>query len=128
MDYDEARPGTRAGEEARSLPIDQIVTRLRAILGARLVAYIGHVDTTTAVRAWADADDVPDADNDTRLRTAFHALAILVEGSCDEVTIGTWFQGMNPVLGDVSPARFIRNSVPDGANDVLVAAWALLVD
>jgi hypothetical protein len=128
MDYDEARSGTRASEEARNLPIDHIVTRLRAILGARLVAYIGNVDTTRAVRAWADGGDVPDADDDTRLRTAFHALAILVEGSCDEVTIGTWFQGMNPLLGDVSPARFIRNSAPDGANDVLVAARSMLVE
>jgi hypothetical protein len=128
MDYDEAGPVLRAGEEARRLPIDQIVTRLRATLGARLVAYIGHVDTTRAVRAWADGENVPDADNDTRLRTAFQALAILVEGSCDEVTIGTWFQGMNPILGDVSPARFIRDSAPDGANDVLVAARSMLVE
>jgi hypothetical protein len=128
MAYDEARWGSRAGEEARSLPIDQIVTRLGAVLGARLVAYVGHVDTTRAVRAWADGEGVPDADSDTRLRTAFHALAILIEGSCDEVTIGTWFQGMNPLLGDVSLARIIRNSAPDGANDVLVAARPMLVE
>lgn len=92
------------------------------------MAYIGGVGTTTAVREWADGDDVPDADNDTRLRTAFQALGILIEGSCDEMTIGSWFKGMNPLLGDVSPARFIRESAPDGANDVIVAARSMLFE
>lgn len=90
-----------------------------------MVAYIGNVTMTRVVRAWADGDDAPDADNDARLRTAVHALGILEEG-VDPVTIGTWFQGMNPLLGDVSPARFIRNSAPDAATDVLVAAESML--
>lgn len=127
MDNGGARPGLRAGEEARSLPIDQIVTRLRATLGVRLVAYIGGVKTTSPVRAWADALAVPEADNDMRLRTAFHALGILLE-RWGPATIQTWFKGMNPTLGDEAPARFIRESAPDGANDVLVAARSAMIE
>lgn len=96
--------------------------RLCATLGARLVASIGHVDISRAVRAWADGRDVPDAENGMRLRTAFYARGILVE-CWDEVTSPrSWFQGMNPLLGDVSPAHFNRQPAPDSTNDVLGAA------
>ncbi|GAB3578192.1 hypothetical protein GCM10027406_13980 [Leifsonia lichenia] len=122
-----ARPWLRAEDEARRLPINQVVVRLRAVLGARLVAYIGNVTITSVVREWADGKAVPDAENDTRLRTAVYALGIL-ELCLDPVTIGTWFKGMNPVLGDESPARFIRNAAPDAATDVLVAARSMLIN
>ncbi|MFE4948786.1 hypothetical protein ACFQ9V_01635 [Leifsonia sp. NPDC056665] len=121
-----ARPGLRAGEDAQGLSIDQVVVRLRGVLGARLVAYIGNVTKTSIVRAWAEGDDAPNPDNDCRLRTALHALGILEEG-IDPITISTWFQGMNPFLGDESPARYIRNAVPGAADDVLVAARSMLV-
>jgi hypothetical protein len=127
MNNDGARPWLRAEDEARRLPIDEVVVRLRAVLGARLVAYIGNVTTTTVVRAWADGKAVPDAENDARLRTAVYALGIL-EAWLDPVTISTWFQGMNPILGDVSPARFIRNAAPHAATDVLVAARSMLIN
>jgi hypothetical protein len=35
---------------------------------------------------------------------------------------------MNPILGDESPARYIRNSAPDEANDVLVAARSAMIE
>lgn len=127
MDRDSARPGLRAREEAIRLPINQIVTRLRAKIGVRLVGYIGGVKTSSAVSAWADGRAVPDADTDTRLRTAFHALGILLE-QWEPVTIQTWFKGMNPDLGDESPACFIRESAPDGPHDVLVAARSAMIE
>lgn len=120
-------PWPSVAEEAAKLPIDQIVTRLRTELGVRLVAYIGGVGTTRTATAWADGRAVPDADNDVRLRTAFHALGILLE-RWEPVTIQSWFKGMNPHLVDVSPARFIRESAPESANDVLVAARSAMVD
>jgi excisionase family DNA binding protein len=127
MNHDGARPWLRAEDEARRLPIDEVVVRLRAVLGARLVAYIGNVTTTSVVQAWADGKAVPDAENDARLRTAVYALGTL-ELRLDPVTIGTWFKGMNPILGDESPARFIRLAPPDGAGDVLVAARSMLIN
>lgn len=126
MNNDE-RPELHAAEVSGSLPIDQVVTQLRGSLGVRLVAYIGGVGTTTTAAAWADGRDVPDADNDARLRTAFHALGILLE-RWDAVTIHSWFKGMNPLLGEVSPARFIRESAPDAANAVLVAARSEMIN
>lgn len=64
-----ARPWFGAAEAARSLPIDQIVTRLRSVIGVRVVAYVGGVTTTSKVSAWADGHETPDAATAVRLRT-----------------------------------------------------------
>lgn len=127
MEDDGARPWIQFHEVALSLPIDEVVGRLRAALGAKLVAYIANVGTTRVVRAWANATACPEWASEARLRTAVEAL-ITLEESLDPVTIGTWFQGMNPLLGDESPARFIRNSGPLEANDAIVAARYMLIE
>ncbi|NEN04657.1 hypothetical protein G3T36_02120 [Diaminobutyricibacter tongyongensis] len=121
MDVVEYGSWRRAGDEARELTIAQIATRRREVLGVRLVAYIGGEGTTSVVGAWVEGRAVPSADSDARLRTAFHALGILLE-RWDAVTIQSWFKGMNPLLGDVSPSRFLRERAPEAASDVLVAA------
>jgi hypothetical protein len=53
---------------------------------------------------------------------------ITLAENLDAVTIGTWFQGMNPLLGDESPARFIRSSDPLAAHDAIVAARSMLIE
>lgn len=79
------------------------------------------------MRAWADGISAPEPTSEERLRIAAEALEIL-SASVDPVTIGTWFQGMNPLLGDKSPARSIRNMGLGGAKDVLVAARWMLIE
>jgi hypothetical protein len=122
-----ARPWLAAHEAAMGSPIRDIVVRLREALGAKLVAYMANVDTTRLVRAWADGATAPEPSSEGRLRVAAEALEIL-GASLDPVTIGTWFQGMNPLLGDVSPARFVRNMEGTHAKDVLVAARSMLIE
>lgn len=109
------------------LPIDQIVTNLRTTIGARLVAYVGRVTSTSVVSAWADGSEVPDSDTASRLRTTFEAMLILAL-RWDPITIGTWFKGMNPELGDESPARVIRDSPPGDDHRVLVAARSAMIE
>ena len=127
MDRDSQRPWLRAHETAGALSIDEVVVRLRAVLGAKLVAYIANVNTTSIVRAWADGAARPESASETRLRTAVEALVILSE-ALDPVTIATWFQGMNPTLGDEAPARVIRISEPHAADDLLMAARSMLIE
>jgi hypothetical protein len=82
----------------------EIVSGLREILGARLVAYIGHVSSTRFVGGWANGTKDPHA----TLRTAF-AIATLLRTREGAATVQSWFQGMNPQLNDQAPARVLRD-------------------
>jgi hypothetical protein len=94
--------------------LPQIVAGLRGRLGAKLVAYIANVSETRAVRAWADGERTPAPNTDRRLRLAFQ-IATLIDSSEGDGVAATWFQGMNPQLGDRSPARVLREDRTDEA-------------
>lgn len=116
------RPGLRAHEESIGLPFDDLVTRLRDILGVRLVGYIGGVKSARSVSSWADGQGAPGEKDQERLRHAYHAAALLRE-RYDAVTVQAWFKGMNPSLGDEAPAQVLRDGEPlEVARDVLAAA------
>lgn len=97
---------------------------LREILGAKLVAYLGSVKETRAVRQWADGERRPSADVLQRLRDAYHVAALLHERDAAPV-VQAWFMGMNPQLDDVPPARLLREGrLEDAGPAVLSAARA----
>ncbi len=104
-----ARGDLRAYQDSVRLPTPELVARLRELLGARLVAYVGSVKETRAVRQWAAGEREPSAEVVRRLRTAYHAAALLAEKDSAAV-VAAWFQGMNPRLGDVAPARLLREA------------------
>lgn len=106
-DITTARGDLRAYRESVSLETPEIVARLRDLLGATLVAYLGEVKETRAVAQWAAGDRTPSNTVVTRLRTAYHAAALLREKDTAGV-VQAWFQGLNPQLGDVAPARALR--------------------
>lgn len=116
-----ARGDLRAHQESVRLPVDELVERLRDILGAKLVAYVGSVKETRAVRQWADGDRVPSTNVVRRLRTALHAAALIREKDSAPV-VQAWFQGMNPRLGDVAPARLLRDGDLDEVGQQVLAA------
>lgn len=119
-----ARGGLKAHQDSIRLPEAELVRDLRDILGAKLVAYIGSVKETRAVRQWADGERKPSAEVMTRLRHAYHVAALLAERDSRTV-VQAWFQGMNPQLDDVPPARLLREGkVEDAAQAVLAAARA----
>lgn len=104
-----ARGDLRAYEESVRLDAPELVERLRDLLGAKLVAYLGSVQETRAVRQWADAGDPRTPSNEVlnRLRMAYR-IAALLRGRDSAAVIQAWFQGMNPRLDDVAPARLLR--------------------
>ncbi|WP_299169000.1 hypothetical protein [uncultured Arthrobacter sp.] len=51
-----ARGGLKAHQDSIRLPDAELVRDLRYILGAKLVAYIGSVKETRAVRQWAGGE------------------------------------------------------------------------
>jgi len=124
---DTAKPGLRAHEQAVRRPFSDVVSDLRQILGAKLVAYLGGVRETRAVAQWADGSGrTPSDATQQRLRAAFQVAALLREHESAQ-TVAAWFQGMNPALNDVAPARLLRErDLDEAAPQVLAAARAFV--
>jgi hypothetical protein len=101
--------------------VAKLVSELRELLGAKLVAYLGSVSETRAVRQWADGDRKPSAAVVRRLRLAYQVAGLLAERDQPRV-IQAWFQGMNPQLDDWAPARMIREGAPDDVGTRILAA------
>lgn len=117
-------PGPRAYKDSAGLPFPDLVSRLRAILGVRLVAYIGGVKSARSVSTWADGTGTPDEVDRERVRHALHVATLLRE-RYNATTVQAWFNGMNPSLDDDAPAHVLRECDPlNGARDVIAAAEA----
>jgi hypothetical protein len=97
------------------------VDALRAILGARLCAYIGSVKETRAVNEWALGARAPSGDVQRRLRLALQVAQTIADADGAEVA-RAWFQGLNPQLEDRSPARLMREADLDDVGPEIVAA------
>lgn len=99
-----------------------LVKELRELLGAKLVAYLGGVKETRAVRQWAEgARAISGSDDLQRLRVAYQAARLLAERD-EPGVVQAWFQGLNPVLGDRSPARLLRDGELDDVGPQVLAA------
>lgn len=117
----------RMYQDATRLPFADVVTRLRDLLGAKLVAYLGSVQETRAVRQWADGTGrAPAEPVQARLRLAYR-VAGLISDQETPVVAATWLQGMCPQLGDQIPARLLREgALEDVQKPLLDAARAFV--
>ena len=103
-----------AYDESIRQDVPRIVSDLRVRLGAKLVAYIANVTETRAVREWAEGDRSPSPNTVQQLRLVYQVTALIDRSEGDGVA-ATWFQGMNPQLGDLSPARVLHEERTDDA-------------
>ncbi|NKS56032.1 hypothetical protein GS500_26600 [Rhodococcus hoagii] len=117
------RPDLAAYNEAARMTQPQLVTALRELLGAKLVAYLGKVKETRAVRQWAEGTRTIGNDVDVeRLRIAYRVARMITERDSPAVA-QTWFQGLNPILDDRPPALLLREGdLADVGPQVLAAA------
>lgn len=115
-----AREDRLAHEKAVRLPAAQVVADLREILGATLVAYLGGVKETRAVAEWAAGKREPSSQTMNRLRTAFR-VATLLRTRDNNGVVRAWFQGMNPHLEDVAPARVLRGQPLEEAGPAVIS-------
>lgn len=90
----------------------RLVSELAEILGAKLVAYIASARDTRTVMSWANGKLICTEEVIARLRLA-HELATKICEVDGRETTQAWFQGLNPLLGDVRPARLLREGVFD---------------
>lgn len=99
----------------------ELTDGLREILGAQLVAYLGNVRETRAVREWAEGSRRPSEATVERLRLAYR-VARLLERRESRGIVQAWFQGLNPQLHDESPAKVIREGRPDQVGAAILSA------
>jgi len=119
---DPQRPDLGFYAQAMRLDTAVLVTGLREVLGARLVAYLGGVRGTRAVRQWAEGiRGVQDPADERRLRLAYQVAGLLSVREPAGV-VQAWFQGLNPQLGDRPPARVLREDDLDDAGPLVLAA------
>ncbi|MEO7016894.1 MAG: hypothetical protein ABI130_09810 [Leifsonia sp.] len=116
-----ATAGLKAYNDSIRHSLPQIVDELRHALGAKLVAYIAGVTETRTVREWVETDRHPSPTAVERLRLV-HRVVTLISQSEGDAVVPTWFQGMNPHLGDRSPARVLHEDKFEEAGPRVLAA------
>lgn len=90
-------------------------------LGEDVTAYLSGIEDPEMVRAWALGHAQPGPEEMSRLRVAYEATRCLSDVYGD-VTIRSWFFGMNPWLEDCAPAYVLRHLNGETRDLVLSAA------
>ncbi len=96
-----------AHRKAMEAPIEDVATYLQSLLSRRLVAYVAGVKDAKSVSRWASGEVEPREDSEQRLRVAFEITQLLIEFDSPRI-IKAWFIGLNPQLGDTSPAEALH--------------------
>lgn len=112
----------RAHRASVTMSIGDVTTFLQDAFGQKLVAYMARVNDHKAVSQWAKGTRAPHPAAEERLRCAYQVFQLL-QAQESPHTVRAWFVGLNPQLGDESPATTIREG---SFKDALVAARAFL--
>lgn len=115
-------PGLGVYRESVTLEFPRLVAVLTTRLGVGLVAYLGDVKETRAVRQWAAGRRRPAGAVEHRLRLAYQLAGVIGATTASPAILQAWFQGSNPALGDRSPARMLREYPVDEVSAVVLAA------
>lgn len=108
-------------ELAVRTPINEIVSKLRDVLGSAVISALTELDVRN-VQRWIDSSSVPQDEAQAKLRTAFTAVGLISE--VDEApVVRAWFIGMNDQLDDYSPAEAIAEGK---LREVMAAARAFV--
>lgn len=99
---------SEAHQKAVVFEVKDIARYLQETLGQKLVAYMAGVVDPKRVGRWAQGQQAPRADAERRLRAAFQIFHLLIAQDSAHV-VRAWFIGMNPQLGDDSPAEAIHD-------------------
>lgn len=126
MVYSATRPlADELHRQATTASISEIAQHLQELLSRRLVAYMAGVQDGKTVTRWANGDvtEIRDIQVEQRLRTTYEISQLLLTQDSPR-TVKAWFIGLDPRLGDISPAEAIREG---RLKDALLAARAFSV-
>ncbi len=115
----------QAHHQATKAPINEIAGVLQDLLSRRLTAYIAGVGDGKTVSRWAKGEvtEIRDHRMEQRLRTTYEIAQLLLNYDSAQ-TVKAWFIGMNPQLGDESPAEAIHEG---RLKEALAAARAFTI-
>lgn len=103
------------------IDLAEVATLLSDLLGTPLVAHIGGVQETRAVRQWAEGSRGSSATTERRLRLALQ-VALMIEAADGPDVARAWMVGMNPILDDEAPASVIRDGDLDESGPRVIGA------
>lgn len=115
----------QAHRRATAAPVNEVAGVLQEILSRRLTAYIAGVGDGKTVSRWANGEVAVIRDHaaEQRLRRAYEIVQLLMNYDSPQ-TVKAWFIGLNPQLGDVSPAEALHEG---RLKEALAAARAFTV-
>jgi len=115
----------RVHRQATIAPISEVAGLLQELLSRRLTAFIAGVNDGKTVTRWASGEvaAIRDHEMEQRLRTTYEIAQLLMSSDAPR-TVKAWFIGLNPQLGDTSPAEAIREGK---LRETLAAARAFTV-
>ena len=92
-------------------PLSEIARTLEQVLSRRLTAVIVGVKDGKTIANWASGhtEEIRSEETEQRLRMTYQIVLLLLQSQDSQQTVKAWFIGLNPQLGDVSPAEAIRN-------------------
>jgi hypothetical protein len=111
-----------AHRQATRLPLTDVASYLQDLLSRRLVAYIAGVKDAKTVSRWSAGEAEARQESEVRLRTAYEIAQLLIQFDSPPI-IKAWFIGLNPQLGDASPAEAIHEGQ---LKEALAAARAFI--
>jgi hypothetical protein len=115
----------QAHRQAIRASVQEVAATLQELLSRRVTAYLAGVGDGKTVARWATGQvtEIRDDAVERRLRRAYEIAHLLLQVD-SAATVRAWFIGLNPQLGDVSPAEAIH----DGQlQEALIAARAFIV-
>jgi hypothetical protein len=95
--------------QALTASLAEIAGVLQDLLSRRLAAYVAGVKDGKTVTRWATGEitEIREPAVEQRLRTAYEIVRLLLEVEAAS-TVRAWFIGLDPLLGDRSPAEAIH--------------------
>ena len=115
-----ARGGLKAHQDSIRLPDPELVRDLQGPARGEARRLHRFGEGNPGRPAMGRGERKPSADVMHRC-TAYHVAALLAERDSRAV-VQAWFQGMNPQLDDVPPARLLREGQLDDAGPHVLAA------
>lgn len=108
-------------------PFEQLLLELNRLLGGSLVAYLAGVRSTETVDEWTRGEMPPGEGIQRTLQLALR-VARMIANADDQEIAQAWFQGLNPQLDGISPARLLRFGDPEQVRpEIIAAARAFIV-
>jgi|HubBroStandDraft_6_1064221.scaffolds.fasta_scaffold86085_3 hypothetical protein len=89
--------------------MDRQISYLHDALGQKLVAYMVGIEDPREIGRWSKEERAPAPERGKAVQPIFRTARLLADHGEANSVVRAWFMGMNPQLGERSPAEVIRD-------------------